>query len=194
MGAKWRWKGWEFFVVGTKNSHFFVTGQIGMKCGQKRQSMSFEESENLPLRGWFCTKSPFLCCFDGSPCHGPMSGLRFRLIETFRLLQEGLMVCQPFIGLLYDLPFRLQKPLKLAKFHQVNLNDRSPVTRLQITVFVFRLNCAFHLIVEGLTVRTLSGVFCMNYRFAVTRLLNHLPYFWKFRWRYEHGCQMLFTI
>ena len=36
-------------------------------------------------------------------------------------------------------------------------------------------------------------VFCVNYRFAVTRLLNHLPYFWKFRWRYEHGCQMLFT-
>jgi len=28
------------FVTGTMNSHFFVTGQIGMKFGQKRQSVS----------------------------------------------------------------------------------------------------------------------------------------------------------
>jgi len=32
-----------FFVAGTVNSHFFVTGQIGMKFGQKRQSVWFVE-------------------------------------------------------------------------------------------------------------------------------------------------------
>ena len=57
----------------------------------------------------------------------------------------------------------------------MNLNDRSPVIQLQITISVFRLNYAFHLIVEGLMVCTFSGVFCMNYRFVVTRLLNHQP-------------------
>jgi len=34
-------KGGSFFVTGTMKSHFFVTGQIGMKFGQKRQSLSF---------------------------------------------------------------------------------------------------------------------------------------------------------
>jgi len=28
-----------FVVTGTMNWHFFVTGQIGMKFGQKRQSL-----------------------------------------------------------------------------------------------------------------------------------------------------------
>jgi len=42
-GAKWRWKGWGFFVTGTMNPHFFVTGQIGMKLEQKRQSLYFIE-------------------------------------------------------------------------------------------------------------------------------------------------------
>jgi len=31
------------FVTGTMNSHFFVTGQIGMKFGKKRQSVCFIE-------------------------------------------------------------------------------------------------------------------------------------------------------
>jgi len=30
----------EFFVTGPMNLHFFVTGQIGMAFGQKRQSLS----------------------------------------------------------------------------------------------------------------------------------------------------------
>jgi len=30
-----------------------------------------EFCENLPLRGWFCSKPPLLGCFDGSPCHRP---------------------------------------------------------------------------------------------------------------------------
>jgi len=33
-------KGGSFFVTGTMNSHFFVTGQIGMKFRQKRLSLS----------------------------------------------------------------------------------------------------------------------------------------------------------
>jgi len=37
-----------FFVTGTVNSHFFATGQIGMKFGQKRQ---LKNSENFPLTG-----------------------------------------------------------------------------------------------------------------------------------------------
>jgi len=59
----------------------------------------------------------------------------------------------------------------------VNLNDRSLVTQLQVTVCIFRLNYAFHLTVEGLVVCTFSERFCMNYRFSVSRLLNHLLYF-----------------
>jgi len=39
-GPKWRWNGWEFFVTGTMNSHFFATVQIGMKFRQKCQSLS----------------------------------------------------------------------------------------------------------------------------------------------------------
>jgi len=35
------------FVTGTMNLHFFVTGQIGMKFGQKRHS------ENFPYGGDF---------------------------------------------------------------------------------------------------------------------------------------------
>jgi len=31
------------FVTGTTNLFFFVTGQIGMKFGQKRQSVSYIE-------------------------------------------------------------------------------------------------------------------------------------------------------
>jgi len=38
-------------------------------------------------------------------------------------------------------------------------NDHSPVTQLQSTVSVFRLNYAFRLIVEGLVVCTVSGFF-----------------------------------
>jgi len=42
--AKWAQNGGEkggsFFVTGTMNSHFFVTGQISLKFGGKRQSLS----------------------------------------------------------------------------------------------------------------------------------------------------------
>ena len=63
----------------------------------------------------------------------------------------------------------------------MNLNDRSAVTQLQIMVYAFRLDYAFRLIVEVLMVCTFSGGFSnMDYRFAVTRLLNHLPYFRNF--------------
>jgi len=39
------------------------------------------------------------------------------------------------------------------------------------------LNYALHLTVEGLVVCTFSEGFCTNYRFSVSRLLNHLLYF-----------------
>jgi len=43
-----------------------------------------KNSENLPLRGWFCTKQPFLGCFDGSPYYRPTGqGLCF---STYRSL------------------------------------------------------------------------------------------------------------
>jgi len=47
-------------------------------------------------------------------------------------------------------------PLKLHIFREVNVNDRSSETELQITVCVFRSTYAFHLIAEGLTVCPLS--------------------------------------
>jgi len=31
-------KTWVFFVTGTMNSHFFVTGQVGMKFGNKLET------------------------------------------------------------------------------------------------------------------------------------------------------------
>ena len=40
------------FVTGTMNSYFFVTGEIGMKFGQKRQSVCSVDlnSKNFALR------------------------------------------------------------------------------------------------------------------------------------------------
>ena len=74
-------KSWVF-CNGTMKLFFVVTGQIGMKFGQKRQSVSSVEPcknyENFPLRGDFAPKPPFCGCFDGSPCDRPTSqGLRF---------------------------------------------------------------------------------------------------------------------
>jgi len=39
-GRKMAVKTVGIFATGTMNSHFFVTGKIGMKFGQKRQSLS----------------------------------------------------------------------------------------------------------------------------------------------------------
>ena len=39
----------------------------------------------------------------------------------------------------------------------MNLNERSPVTQLQVTAFVFCSNYAFHLIAEGITVWPFSS-------------------------------------
>jgi len=39
-GCKMGAKTWVFFVTGTVNLHFFATGQIGMKFGQKHQLVS----------------------------------------------------------------------------------------------------------------------------------------------------------
>jgi len=39
---------------------------------------------------------------------------------------------------------------------------------------------------------TFSEGFCMNYRFFRFKAFKSFTLFSKFRWRYEHGCQMLF--
>jgi len=57
MGTKWRQKGGSFYVAGTMNSHFFVTGQIGMKFGQKRQSVCSKNSEKFSIKRLFCLKT-----------------------------------------------------------------------------------------------------------------------------------------
>jgi len=99
-----------FFVTGTLNSHFFVTGQIGMKFWQKRPLLSAVEpslknSKNLPLRGWFCTKPPFLGCYVGSPCHRPTGqGLRFSSYRSLLSIREEGPAANNFLR---DLPFRL---------------------------------------------------------------------------------------
>jgi len=61
----------------------------------------------------------------------------------------------------------------------VNLNDRSLVTQLQVTLCIFRLNYALRLTVEGLVVCTFSEDFCMNYRFFRFKAFKsyHLLYF-----------------
>jgi len=61
-------------------------------------------------------------------------------------------------------------------------------------VCVFRLNYAFHLIVEGLLVCTFSGVFLYELPFRRYKAFKSPTLFSKFRWRYERGCQMLFTV
>ena len=48
---------------------------------------------------------------------------------------------------------------KLLKFRYVNGNERTPLTRLPVTVCVFGSPYAFHLIAEGLTVCPFSGSF-----------------------------------
>ena len=76
------------------NSHFFVTGQIGMKFGQKRHSLSsiepyLKNSENMPLRGDFVPNRHFLGCFDGSSCHTPRGqGLRFSTYRSLPSIRE----------------------------------------------------------------------------------------------------------
>ena len=60
----------------------------------------------------------------------------------------------------------------------MNLNDRSRVTQLQVTVCVFRLNYVFHFTYSG---RSDGGHFLrMCFGIAITRLLSHLPYFRNF--------------
>jgi len=51
-GAKWRRKSCMFcwFVTGTMNSCFFVTGQIDMKFGKKRQSVCSIELKKKILK------------------------------------------------------------------------------------------------------------------------------------------------
>jgi len=68
------------------------------------------------------------------------------------------------------------------------LNERFLMTELQVTAF--GSNYAFRLIAKVLTVCPFSGGFCTTYIFAMIRLWSHPPYF---RWRFEHGCQMIFT-
>ena len=79
----------------------------------------------------------------------------------------------------------------------MNLNDRSLVTQLQVTVCIFRLNYALHLTVEGLAVCTFFEGFCTNYRFSVSRLLSLLLYFRHFddvTNMVATTCQMLFHL
>jgi len=72
-----------------------------------------EEFWKFAFKGWFCTKPPFLGCFDGSPCHRSIQirGYVFRLIEAFLLLEEGSTVC-----LCVAYHFGCRRPLKLPKF------------------------------------------------------------------------------
>jgi len=74
-GAKWC----MFFITGTMNSHFFVTGvtgQIGMKFWQKNVNLCSLLNLNsrilkkFPLWGDFALKPPFLGRFNRSPYHG----------------------------------------------------------------------------------------------------------------------------
>jgi len=137
-----------------------------MKFGKKRRSLSsiepsLKNSENMSIRGWFCTKPLFWGYFgcSPSPCNRPTGqGLRS---STYRSLSST---------------------RGAPKVTQISLSEpyRSPMAHLQITVSVFRLNHEFRLIMEGLMVCTVSGGFCMNYCFTVTRPLNHLPYFRNF--------------
>jgi len=60
-------------------------------------------------------------------------------------------------------------------------------------VYVFRLDYAFRLIVEGLMVCTFSGGFLYELLFRRYKTFKSPTLFLKYRSRYEHGCQMLFT-
>jgi len=77
-------KGVCFFVMDTVYSQFFVTGQTGIKFGQ-RTSFSVlywtltEEFWKFSLKGDFATKPPFLHCFDGCVTGQQIRDYIFRL-------------------------------------------------------------------------------------------------------------------
>ena len=101
-------------------------------------------------------------------------------LPLINCIEDGSTVCPPCRSRLF---MRLTvSAVEAPKVTQIslNLNDRSPVKKLQITVSVFRLNYAFRLIVGGLMVCTFYAGFCVNYRFAVTKLLSNLPCFRNF--------------
>jgi len=60
----------------------------------------------------------------------------------------------------------------------VTANERSLVTRLQVTTRVFRSNYEFHIIAEGLKVCPFSGGFSYDLRFRRYKALKSpTPYF-----------------
>jgi len=69
------------------------------------------------------------------------------------------------------------------------------VTQLQVTACVFGSPYAFHLIAEGLTVCVVSEVFLYDLGLPCCRYkaLKWPTLFSKFWWRWEHGCQTLFS-
>jgi len=60
----------------------------------------------------------------------------------------------------------------------MNVNERFPVTELQVMAYICGLIYAFRIIAGKCALS--PEVFCTTYRFAVTRLWSHPPYF---RWR-----------
>ena len=77
----------------------------------------------------------------------------------------------------------------------MNLNDRSLLTQLQVTVCIFRLNYALHLTVEGLVVCTFSEGFRMNCRFfEISMLRTRLPDAFHLVQNDNCHCQTLSTL
>jgi len=68
------------------------------------------------------------------------------------------------------------------------------MTKLQVTACVFGSLYAFHLIAEGLTACPFSGSFFVRLTVLPLQSFEVTHLFSKFRWRWKHGCQMLFTI
>ena len=129
----------------------------------------------MPLRGDFVPNRHFLGCFDGSSCHTPRGqGLRFSTYRSLPSIRGRANVVPTMNRLFVRLTILAVEAPKVTQILLSDLSDRCPVTKLQITVSVFRLNYAFHLIAEGLMVCTISAeVFLYEFPF---RLLSHIPY------------------
>ena len=96
-GHKMAAKRWSYYVAGTTNSHFFVTGQIGMNSG-KRQSVCSKNSEKFSIKRLFCLKTAILGCFDGPSCHRPTC---LRLGFSIRGMAKGVPAPNPLFCATY---------------------------------------------------------------------------------------------
>jgi len=178
---------WEFFCNGYNELAFQFNGTDRHEIREKTSVTVLywtliEQFWKFALKRWFCTKRPFLGCFDGSSCHRPTGqALRF---STYRSLPSirGRANGVPTLNRLF---VRLTvSAVEAPKLIQISLSElqrslSGDTATDHAICFSFEL-CSPRYSGRSDGVYCLRRFFCMNCRFVVTRLLNNLPCFRNF--------------